>query len=236
MPVPGPGPILLLTRPRAAAQRFAAQVGLQIETLIAPLLQIDLLDIAPQTDDLRGIILTSENGALAAGRIAGLPRPAWCVGARTAQAAKDQGFAPLSADGNADDLIALILLRHESGPLLHLHGEHVRGDIAQRLITAGVAARSIPAYSQTSRALAPEAVAAFAGQRPIVLPLFSPRTVTILAEYGPFNAPLHIVPISAVVADVARMLHPASTVLSDAPDADAMVRAVRTSVLSVSSK
>lgn len=229
MPDPKPDPILLLTRPEPAARRFAQQLGLQIETLLAPLMRIELLDIAPPAEGLRGIILTSENGALAAGRMTGLPRQAWCVGARTAQVARAQGFDAVSADGDAQDLIAMILSHPASGPLLHLHGEHVRGDIVGRLNTAGVVARSITAYRQRSQSLTPATIAALAGTRPVILPLFSPRTVSILLEAGPFAAPLHVVPISQAVADLCGVLRPKTVVRADSPDAEAMVRAVRIS-------
>ena len=230
MPEPTLEPILLLTRPMAAARRFAAQLGGQVETLYSPLLRIDLLDSDPAVDIARAIILTSENGAAAAGRWPGLPRDAWCVGDRTAAAAAEVGFSPLSAGGDANALIALILSHHETGPLLHIRGEHVRGDLAKRLNAAGVITREFVAYRQQSQALSPQALAVLSGNRPVILPLFSPRTVTILAESSPFSAPLHVVPIGAEAAELAKELHPRSILQATSPDAMAMVRAVRASL------
>ena len=227
MPDPDRAPILLLTRPMAAAQRFAQQLGLQVETIFSPLMRIDCLNIAPQTGDLQGIILTSENGAFAAGQIADLPRVAWCVGARTAEVAKEQGFDPISADGDAQNLISLILSRGVPGPLLHLHGEHVRGDVTGRLNAAGVVARATVAYRQHSQPLTQIALNALTGNRPVILPLFSPRTVTILGQSGPFNAPLHVIAIGKTVAELALGLHPTSVIQSKSPDAASMTRAVR---------
>ena len=230
MPEPNLEPILLLTRPDAAARRFAGQLGAQVETLYSPLLRIDLLDVAPMVGAARAIILTSENGAMAAGRMPGLPCDAWCVGDRTAAAAMEQGFTPLSAHGDADALIALILSHHETGPLLHIRGEHVRGDVAKRLNAAGVITRDIVAYRQQSQALSPQALAALAGSRPVILPLFSPRTVTILAQSGPFSAPLHVVAIGVEAAELAKELGPRSSVQAISPDAMGMVQAVRASL------
>lgn len=230
MPQPNLEPILLLTRPKAAAQRFMGQLGVQVETLYSPLLRIDLLDVAPVVNTVRGIILTSENGAAAAGRMLGLPRVAWCVGDRTAAAAAEAGFSPFSASGDADALIGLILSQHESGPLIHIRGEHVRGDVARRLNAAGVITRDIVAYRQQSQALSPQALAALAGNRPVILPLFSPRTVTILAQSGPFSAPLHVVSIGAEAAELAKALGPRSILQAARPDAMGMVRAVRASL------
>lgn len=226
MPHPQLAPILLLTRPEAAAQRFLTQLGIQVQTLIAPLMQIELLDVAPVRADLRAIILTSENGAMAAGRIDGLPRRAYCVGDRTAEAARALGFAPISANGDARALIALILSHRETGPLLYLRGEHISGDVARWLNTAGVVTGQAVAYRQTSLPLAKAALTALNGLAPVVLPLFSPRTVTILIAQGPFTAPLYVVPISATVAQMALALHPKVVEQADSPDALAMVRAV----------
>ena len=227
MPDPQRDPILLLTRPEAAARRFVAQLGLGVEVLIAPLLRIDQLDVDPAVAGLAGIILTSENGAVAAGRLPGLPQRAWCVGDRTAEAAGEAGFDPISARGDADALVALILSGGETGPLLHIRGEHARGDVAGRLNAAGVMTRDVVAYRQTSQPLSPGALAVLAGNRPVILPLFSPRTVTILAEHGRFTAPVYLVAISQAVADVAARLHPRSLLQADGPDATAMAGAVR---------
>ena len=49
-------------------RRFLAQLDLPVQTLIAPLLRIDLLNPGPVGAGLTGIILSSENGARAAGR------------------------------------------------------------------------------------------------------------------------------------------------------------------------
>lgn len=235
MPHPQLAPILLLTRPEAAARRFLAQLELPVQTLIAPLLRIDLLDPGLVGAGLTGLVLSSENGARAAGRIAGLPALAYCVGERTAEAAREAGFAPVCAYGDAKALIALILAQHETGPLLHIRGEHVRGNVSKRLNAACVPTQELVGYRQQSLPLSPQAVDVLAGARPVILPLFSPRTVTILAEAGPFTAPLHVVPISAAVAELARGLRPQSMLQAESPDAMAMVRAVRASLSAVTS-
>jgi uroporphyrinogen-III synthase len=220
-------PILMLTRPDAAAQRFAAQLGLAVETLFAPLIRIDQLDVGPLANNLRGIILTSENGAAAAGRIRGLPPRAYCVGDRTAEAGREEGFDPISANGDANALIALILSLREPGPLLHIRGEHARGDIAVRLNAAGIEATEVVAYRQQELPLSQAAATVLQGSRPLILPLFSPRTVSILAERSPLAAPLHVVCISRVVAERAKLLVPMTCVTSTNPDAVAMANAVR---------
>ncbi|MEL6209705.1 MAG: hypothetical protein AAFR44_05890, partial [Pseudomonadota bacterium] len=88
---------LLLTRPKASADRFAAQVtarfGAFAEVLVSPLLTfapvaVDL-DVAPR--DV--LALTSEAGARrAAELLTPKGRCAYCVGAQTARVAAALGF------------------------------------------------------------------------------------------------------------------------------------------------
>lgn len=220
-------PVLLLTRPEAAARRFALQLGLSVETLLAPLFRIDQLDVAAIPADLHAIILTSENGAIAAARIRNLPHRAYCVGDHTAEVAREEGFDPISAKGDAEALIALILSQTNPGSLLHIRGEHARGNIVERLNAAGIAALELVTYRQQDLPLSAPAMAVLQGQRPVILPLFSPRTVTMLAQLGPFAAPLHAICISAAVAEQANALSPLTMTITANPDAGAMANATR---------
>ena len=222
-----PGPILLITRPEGAARRFVVQLNMKVETVVAPLIQIEPIALGPVSPGLWGIILTSENGAIAAGQISGLPRRAWCVGDQTAEAALAAGFDPISAGADAAALVTLILSQSAQGPLLHIRGEHARGDVAGRLNAAGFAAQEIVAYRQLELPLDQAARIALAGGRPVVIPLFSPRSGSILAQSGPFTAPLHVICISPTVAFQAKALEPHSCVTVDNPDGTAMIRAVR---------
>lgn len=230
MPDSDPGPILLLTRPEAAGQRFAVQVGLTLPTVFAPLLRIDLLAVMVATSGLAGIILTSENGALAAARLPGLPREAWCVGDRTAEAALAEGLLPQSAAGDANALIDLILSQPVAGPLLHVRGEHSRGEVAARLIAAGRDVRQVIAYRQVPLPLSAAALSALHSTASVILPLFSPRTVSILAQQGPFTAPLHLVAISPAVANSGMTLHPATVLTARRPEAACMADLVRQAI------
>ena len=227
--MPDPGPILLLTRPAAAAARFLAAVraaGAGARAIISPLIELEFL--VPDLPEIAvsGLILTSENGATGAGRL-GLAAGtrAFCVGDQTARAARRAGFQAISAGGDADALVALILARAEVGPLLHLRGEHARGDVATRLSALGVPTRDITAYRQNRLPLTPDAQLALAGEEGIVAPLFSPRTASIMADSGPFRAPLTVVAISAAVADASAALAPRDVILAPRSDGVAMLRA-----------
>lgn len=218
--------ILLLTRPAAASARTRAEIArLRPDTrvVISPAMEIVPIPATIDTTPA-GLILTSENGAEAAGRM-GLPQGmvAWCVGTRTAEVARAFGFDAVNADGDAEILLRAILSAPDTGPLLHLRGEHARGDIAPRLRAAGRAAQDIVVYRQEDRPLSPEARAVLAGAAPVILPLYSPRTAAIVAEQGPFSAPLHVIAISAAAARAAERLEPARISQIDNPDGQSML-------------
>lgn len=227
-PIPIPSPILILTRPDAAAARFLAQVraglGRPVTAIASPLIEIGFTDVALPDTPCAGLIFTSENGARAAQRL-GLDRglPVFAVGDQTADAARRAGFLPLSADGDANALVALILSRRPRGPLWHLRGEHSRGDVAAQVTAGSIAALDLVVYRQTECRLSAPALAVLGAAAPVILPLFSPRTVSIMAKQGPFVAPLHVVAISPAVADAARTLIPATIGLAQTSTGAAMV-------------
>jgi uroporphyrinogen-III synthase len=219
-------PILLVTRPAGSAARFLAALGRDIPAVISPLLDIVPLATPPITAPVAALILTSEHAATVA---AGMGFPAgltaYVVGPQTARAARAAGFGPISADGDAETLVSLILHHRPTGPLLHLHGEHTRGDIARRLHDAGLTCLEQTVYRQVELPLSDAAKAALAGPLPVLAPLFSPRTAAILADQGPFLAPLHVIAISPAILDPIAPLSPATVTVAERPDSAAMVAA-----------
>lgn len=198
-------PILVVTRPLDAGRAFAAEVrqalGRPVDMILSPLIRIKpCADVAP-IGPCGGVILTSAQAAPMVRRL-GLPSglTAWCVGARTADAARKEGLMAEDAGGDADDLVAMILARRPDGPLLHLRGEVSRGDVAKRLGAGGIACDELVAYRQIAQSLSAQASAAMQGDRPVVLPVFSPRTGAVLAGQGPFAASIHAIAMSDAVA------------------------------------
>ncbi len=225
--------ILLLTRPAAASARTRAEVErVRPGQLVVVSPVIEIVPVDPGPLPVPGeLILTSENGAEAARRL-GLPKAlrAWCVGAQTAAAARMAGFDAVSAEGDAEALLRLILAKEDRGPLLHLRGEHARGDIAPRLRAAGREARDAVAYRQDERRLTAEAQAVLAGREAVVLPLYSPRSAAILAAQGPFAAPLRVIAISRATLRAAGMLGAAETLIIGNPDGRGMLAAIAASL------
>ncbi len=223
---------VLLTRPQAQGDRFATDLitrfGPTLAPVPSPLIAPAFLHPAIPQQPYTAIILTSETAAASAAAIPNLPRHAYCVGDRTAAAARAAGFTPHSAKGDANALIALILSTQDQGPFLHLRGADSRGDIAATLTDAGRPTHAAITYDQRPQPLSLEARTLLAGETPVLLPLFSPRTAEILASQGPFAAPLWLAALSPAVAAAAAHLHPARSAIAAEPNADALLTAIAT--------
>ena len=179
------------------------------------------------------MILTSETGVKAARRISAagcrLPERAYCVGDRTALAAKAAGFQVHSAGGDAEALVALILSQSPGGSLLFLRGQDVAGDIEKRLNAAGTETLSAIVYAQSPQKLSVQATQLLQGDAAVILPLFSPRTTRIFCAERPKNAPsapLWVAAMSLAVAEAAADLRPARRQTAARPDAAAMLDAI----------
>jgi uroporphyrinogen-III synthase len=169
---------LLLTRPRAASERFAAEIGkrgLPLEVVIAPLMEIVQAD-PPEVARGASFIFTSANAIPAAGP--GLGRRAWCVGERTTAEAGLAGFEAIWAGATADELVHRLLAEGPAVPLMHLHGHHQRGEVAERLCEGGLTVTSHVVYDQVE---CPPDDTFFAALRrsPLWVPLFSPRSAAL---------------------------------------------------------
>ncbi|MGR3465319.1 uroporphyrinogen-III synthase [Limimaricola sp.] len=197
-------PILLLTRPEAAARRFLAELeiaaGRHLEAMIAPLIRIDEMTPPRPAPDPAALILTSERGADGAARMGYAGLPAWCVGPRTAHAAQAAGLVPRDGGGTAETMLAAILAAPDAGPLLHLRGDHQRGDLVARLRASGRDCAEAVVYAQTAQPLPPQGRALLNGTVPVIAPVFSPRSAALLAACAPIAAPVAVVAISAAAA------------------------------------
>jgi uroporphyrinogen-III synthase len=213
---------LLLIRTGAHSQRLAralAARGERPRVLLSPVFEIRARNIAlPRGAEL---VLTSSNA------VAALPPGrwrAWCVGDRTAEAAREAGLEALSAGGDAEALLRL-LVEARPGRLLHVRGAHVTGNLTPRLRAAGLEADEVVAYDQAPLRLTPEALAALAGAEAVVLPLYSPRSAALVAgQGGPWRAEVRAVAISEPTARAfARLAH---VTVAETPTGEAMEGAI----------
>ena len=244
--VPGAGrspraaapPVVLITRPEPDGAAFVEALRRAApgpwRAVAAPLMRIVPLapPVLPEGVEL---ILTSRNAvrALVASGVGprARGRPAWCVGEATAWAAREAGLVPVAAGegptGTADALVARIAERGPGAPLMHLRGEHARGEVAARLRAAGLDAREAVVYRQEALDLGPRARAALAAAAPLIAPLFSPRAAALLsrAASGPSAEAVHAVALSPAVAQ-ALDLPGARVTICARPDAEAMIEAL----------
>lgn len=219
-------PILLMTRPRASSEGFVSALrdrNAVFAPVFSPLIDIVFAGTLPRADGLRGLVFTSARAASAWGALGGpTDLPAWCVGPATAAAAAAAGMTATAAGGDADALLALLQRERPAGPLLHARGRHARGAVARRLTLAGIETGEAVVYDQPERAPTSEARAALSGGRPVVAPVFSPRTAALLARL-PVRAPLLVAAMSEAVVKALSPLHSRALRRAARPDVGAML-------------
>jgi uroporphyrinogen-III synthase len=146
-----------ITRTEPQASETAGRIAaLGHEPCVAPLLMVRSL---PVDIDLEGVALlafTSRNAVAVFARQC--PRrnlPAFVTGAATAADAVAAGFQEVvSADGDVNDLAALIVERRPKGLILHAGAAEPAGDLVGALQAAGLQARALPIYETVETGLA----------------------------------------------------------------------------------
>jgi uroporphyrinogen-III synthase len=222
--MPDNRPTVLLTRPQAQAERFAQALG-DVPVVISPLMRIEQQPLDVDMTGYRGLVFTSENGVRAC---RDCTLPAYCVGDRTAQAARAAGMRAVSAKGSADDLVRLIADQAIEGPLLHVRGEHARGDVAGKLRMLGLRLDEVVGYRQVARSLNEQARKLLGGESIVILPLFSPRTARLfVADVGRIGAHVRVVAISKAVKEALLGSVFDDITISETPDAKGMIAAIQ---------
>jgi len=176
---------VVLTRPTIESETLARELAARdIDSIVAPMLSIvtrERSDLEADLERAQAVLLTSANGARALAEATGRrDLPLFAVGDATAAAAHAAGFTEVeSADGDAATLAALVSgrLTPDAGPLLHVSGDHVAGDIEGAISEGGFDYQRIVLYDAVATAALPEALIAAlkAGSVSGVL-LFSPRS------------------------------------------------------------
>lgn len=223
-------PVLLLTRPRAASERFAqqfrARFGSDWPVIISPLLEIEPLDAEiPQT---QALIFTSEHAiapVVAAGPAAG--RRAYCVGGRTAQVARAAGFEVVRGAGGAAELLGVITQHHRGETLLHARGSEIAQPVAEKLNSAGIETKEAIVYAQIPHVPSIELRDALAGTVPVIAAVFSPNSgrqlLPLLIEA---HAPLRLATISEAAARTLAPVRAERQQIAASPDAEGMLAAM----------
>lgn len=223
---------LLMTRPRAASDRFVAQLPARTRSRVtvihSPLIEIRPLQVQTDLAGMRGMVFTSANAVNAAVAM-GVDRdlPAYCVGPTTTGTATSAGWQAQMMGSTAEELIANLLQHRPHSPLMHLRGEHTRGNIAERLTESGLTVQEQSIYRQTLLSLSDEALAIADGDAPVLAPLFSPRTARQFADIWPGTAPLWLAAISPATAEPLETLAHAQLTIAKEPTPDKMRKAVK---------
>lgn len=226
-----PALILLMTRPQAASDRFVAQLpdGLRenLTVIQSPLIRIVPCDGGIETGDAQGMIFTSSNAvAVAADKGAGRELPCFCVGEATTRAARAAGWTAECMGETADELIASLSDRKPPLPLAHLSGVHVRVDLAGALTQRGLPTRAIAVYDQVLDPLDSRALAAVQGDKPVIAPLFSPRTARHFANQIDDPGNVHAVALSTAVAEPLKNRGFCSVTVAQRPNSADMITAI----------
>jgi len=179
----------LVTRPREDAESLIAALATRsVEALVEPLMEVHYQ--SPEALDLDGvqaILCTSANGVRALARASGQRRvPVLAVGNATAARARAAGFGSVeSAGGDVGDLarLAAARLRPGDGPLLHVAGNVVAGDLVGLLRAQGFTVERRVLYEARAAAeLSPAAVDSLRSGAIALALFFSPRTAAIFAR------------------------------------------------------
>ena len=220
---------LLLTRPKAAALRFADQVrdriGSDIPVVISPLMETHWLSPQVPLTGYDALVFTSETGVKAFCRqTADRSALAWCVGDRTAKEARRAGFAVETGPGDAEGLASLMRERCAGAAVLWPCGMFRARDLASLLAPAEIRTTVAPLYSQDTLPLSEQALALLAESSPVLVPLFSARSARLFHDAaGQPCAPLWVAALSQAVADALQGLDCDRLAVAARPDADAML-------------
>jgi uroporphyrinogen-III synthase len=233
---------VLITRPERDATDLKSRiVALGCEVTLAPLLDIQFKSIALEAlSDAAGVVATSRNGLQALARSAALPAaltlPVFTVGPATTRLARELGFATvISGPGTAAELVPVIAGHSaaQSGPLVHLAGDHLAFDLVGTLSAHGITVKAVEAYaSVAAKTLSGDVVSLLTSGRLDAVILMSPRSAAIwsaLISALPVKPKLtkvtHICLSRAVAAKLAG-ISGLQTVIAEKPNADEIVSEV----------
>ncbi|MGY8999281.1 MAG: uroporphyrinogen-III synthase [Rhodospirillales bacterium] len=180
---------VLVTRPGEDGTALAKiLIAHGFETIIEPLLTIkQTKGPALELSNTQALLLSSANGVRAlAQRTDRRNIPIYAVGDATATTAKGIGFTQVhSAVGNVESLVDLVIkmLKPTKGPLIHIAGSAVAGNLIKLIKAAGFECRREILYEAIAeRSLMASSIAAIKDNRIDVVMLYSPRSAEIFVK------------------------------------------------------
>ena len=230
---------VLVTRPRPDADDTAAAlIARGHEPVVAPLLDVTFeTGVDLDLTGVQAILVTSANGARAlASASTRRDLAVFAVGDASAAAARQCGFEEiLSAQGNVETLADLVKtsLDPQNGPLVHVAGTVIAGDLAGALSRAGFGVRREVLYRAEPAGTLPETVEKHLSEGSLDAALFySPRTaaqfVSLVAARGLAEYCNRVVALalSDAVAEKLGAVEFSDTRIAEKPDQDSLFRAL----------
>lgn len=234
---------VLVTRPIQDAARLAIRLeALEYAPIIEPMLSIvPTREARPGKFAPSGIVVTSRNAlvAIKARRhdVDDLfDKPCFCVGPRTAEAARSLGFKDvIVAKGDAISLAAAVddLLSPSSRPVLYIRGEEVTGVVQDVLKEAGHAVVDWAVYrAQAASVLSPGLQKRLAEEGLGAALFFSKRTAEVYAnllvqhELEASSCSMTAIGLSEEVTQPLAPFFWKRLIAANAPNEDAMIDAL----------
>lgn len=227
---------LLVTRPEEdAVPLVAALAEMGHEAVATPLLRIVFAALPPDLDldRIGALAFTSANGVRAfVQATARRDWPVFAVGDATAAVARAQGFGTVqAAAGDVTSLAALIGAGWSAadGPVLHVSGHTVRGDLVADLAARGLRACRCALYEAQALPLAAAAREALAEDALDGALFYSPRTARLFgarlaeADLAAHTARLAAFCLSPAVAEALRDLRWRRVVVAPRPEQAALL-------------
>lgn len=237
---------ILVTRPQPDnASTAAALYARGFEALAAPMLRFEKVMLSIDADaDFGAVVVTSANALRALAdqpvQVALLHLPLFAVGDRTAEAARNLGFARvISADGDAAALRDLLMesskskLLNKDRPLLYLAGADLARDLAGELGAHGFTVVTQTAYRMMPVADLPHDVsAAFVAGKVEAVLHYSRRSARAFfqavglsgVEIAALAVPHYC--LSAAVGAIAHDAGASQVVVAQTPDENALFAAL----------
>ena len=217
---------LLMTRPPEGNARFLSMLSGALKgrfTIVeSPLIRIVPLDEVPDLSAIDRVIFTSQNGVTFASEASDVRLPAFCVGARTTELAREMGWDAEIAGTDSGEFLQTLLKKQPKERLLHLRGAQSRGAIAETLRKAGIACAEQVLYTQEPQEFSAAANDLVKSDMPLIVTLFSPRTARHFAQIMPHRQHLTLIVLSDAVAEPLRRLQCEALHVSKTPNAPAM--------------
>ena len=180
----------LITRPQEDAAAVAVALARRgITPVLAPMMQTEFfpVDIDADLSGAQAVLFSSRNGVRGFSRVSDRRDVAvFAVGDSTADLARDNGFSNVrSAGGDSTDLARLVSenLTPADGPLIHVAGKTVAGDLSGSLSRDGFEVTRRTLYeAKPVRVLTAETAAAIRNEEIDYVLFFSPRTARVFSD------------------------------------------------------